>query len=66
MQVVSSTFHQVVKFPTPLGINEIRGERPAARDMSNLVVEPDEEKWGRSFTTIGASDQQELIDRSAK
>ncbi|XP_019256353.1 PREDICTED: uncharacterized protein LOC109234746 [Nicotiana attenuata] len=33
MKVVPSTYHQLLKFPTPDGIKQIRGDQPAAREM---------------------------------
>nr|XP_009624138.1 uncharacterized protein LOC104115254 [Nicotiana tomentosiformis] len=38
MKVVPSTYHQLLKFPTPEGIKRIRGDRPAAREMNAISV----------------------------
>ncbi|XP_070049119.1 uncharacterized protein [Nicotiana tomentosiformis] len=38
MKVVPSTYHQLLKFPTPEGIKRIRGDQPAAREMNAILV----------------------------
>ncbi|XP_070054550.1 uncharacterized protein [Nicotiana tomentosiformis] len=38
MKVVPSTYHQLLKFPTPKGIKQIRGDQPATREMSAILV----------------------------
>ncbi|XP_016439733.1 uncharacterized protein LOC107765581 [Nicotiana tabacum] len=38
MKVVPSTYHQLLKFPTPEGIKQIRGDQPAARKMNAILV----------------------------
>ncbi|XP_070054158.1 uncharacterized protein [Nicotiana tomentosiformis] len=37
-KVVPSTYHQLLKFPTPGGIKQIRGDQPAAREMNAISV----------------------------
>ncbi|XP_070035356.1 uncharacterized protein [Nicotiana tomentosiformis] len=37
MKVVPSTYHQLLKFPTPEGIKHIRGDHPAAREMWHVT-----------------------------
>nr|XP_016448396.1 PREDICTED: uncharacterized protein LOC107773501 [Nicotiana tabacum] len=34
MKVVPSTYHQLLKFPTPEGIKRIRGDQPPSREMN--------------------------------
>ncbi|XP_070047080.1 uncharacterized protein [Nicotiana tomentosiformis] len=38
MKVVPSTYHQLLKFPTPEGIKQIRGDQPATREMNAISV----------------------------
>ncbi|XP_070042644.1 uncharacterized protein [Nicotiana tomentosiformis] len=38
MRVVPSTNHQLLKFPIPKGIKQIRGDQPAAREMNAISV----------------------------
>ncbi|XP_070037108.1 uncharacterized protein [Nicotiana tomentosiformis] len=38
MKVVPSTYHQLLTFPTPEGIKQIRGDQPAAREMNAILV----------------------------
>ncbi|XP_070035057.1 uncharacterized protein [Nicotiana tomentosiformis] len=38
MKVVPSTYHQLLKFPMPEGIKQIRGDQPAAREMNAISV----------------------------
>ncbi|XP_070019738.1 uncharacterized protein [Nicotiana sylvestris] len=38
MKVVPSTYHQLLKFPTPEGIKYIRGDQPVAREMNAVIV----------------------------
>ncbi|XP_070057558.1 uncharacterized protein [Nicotiana tomentosiformis] len=38
IKVVPSTHHQLLKFPTPEGIKQIRGDQPAAREMNVISV----------------------------
>ncbi|XP_019230111.1 PREDICTED: uncharacterized protein LOC109211064 [Nicotiana attenuata] len=38
MKVVPSTYHQLLKFPTPDGIEQIRGDQPATREMNAILV----------------------------
>ncbi|XP_019240713.1 PREDICTED: uncharacterized protein LOC109220702 [Nicotiana attenuata] len=39
MKALPSTYHQLLKFSTPQGIKQIRGDQPAAREM-NSISEP--------------------------
>ncbi|XP_070057401.1 uncharacterized protein [Nicotiana tomentosiformis] len=38
MKVIPLTYHQLLKFPTPEGIQQIRGDQPAAREMNAISV----------------------------
>ncbi|XP_019266560.1 PREDICTED: uncharacterized protein LOC109243993 [Nicotiana attenuata] len=38
MKAVPSTYHQLLKFPTPEGIKQIIGDQPAAREMNAISV----------------------------
>ncbi|XP_070040130.1 uncharacterized protein [Nicotiana tomentosiformis] len=38
MEVVPSTYHQLLKFPMPEGIKQIKGDQPAAREMNAISV----------------------------
>ncbi|XP_070047524.1 uncharacterized protein [Nicotiana tomentosiformis] len=38
IKVVLSTYHQLLKFPTPEGIKQIKGDQPAAREMNAISV----------------------------
>ncbi|XP_075088365.1 uncharacterized protein LOC142170367 [Nicotiana tabacum] len=38
MKVVPSTYHQLLKFLTPKGIKQIRGDQPVAREMNAILV----------------------------
>ncbi|XP_019234987.1 PREDICTED: uncharacterized protein LOC109215381 [Nicotiana attenuata] len=38
MKAVPSTYHQLLKFPTPEGIKQIREDQPAAREMNTILV----------------------------
>ncbi|XP_070054369.1 uncharacterized protein [Nicotiana tomentosiformis] len=38
MKAVPSTYHQLLKFLTPEGIKQIRGDQPAEREMSAILV----------------------------
>ncbi|XP_070049409.1 uncharacterized protein [Nicotiana tomentosiformis] len=38
MKDVPSTYHQLLKFPTPEGIKQIRGDQPAAREINAISV----------------------------
>ncbi|XP_070034350.1 uncharacterized protein [Nicotiana tomentosiformis] len=44
MKDVPLTYHQLLKFPTPEGINQVRGDQPAARDMNAISVSQSKEK----------------------
>ncbi|XP_075101991.1 uncharacterized protein LOC142177401 [Nicotiana tabacum] len=48
MKVVPSTYHQSLKFSTPEGIKQIRGEQPAAREMNAISVSS---RKGKECTT---------------
>ncbi|XP_019258899.1 PREDICTED: uncharacterized protein LOC109237096 [Nicotiana attenuata] len=37
-KVVPSTYHQLLKFPTPKGIKQIRGDQSAAREMNEILA----------------------------
>ncbi|XP_019233664.1 PREDICTED: uncharacterized protein LOC109214225 [Nicotiana attenuata] len=36
IKVVPSTYHELLKFPTPEGIKQIRGDQPAAKEMNAI------------------------------
>nr|XP_016496327.1 PREDICTED: uncharacterized protein LOC107815284 [Nicotiana tabacum] len=38
MKDVPSAYHQLLKFPTPEGIKQIRGNQPVAREMNTISV----------------------------
>ncbi|XP_070047191.1 uncharacterized protein [Nicotiana tomentosiformis] len=38
MKVVPLTYHQLLKFLTPEGVKQIRGDQPAAREMNAILV----------------------------
>nr|XP_009760167.1 PREDICTED: uncharacterized protein LOC104212564 [Nicotiana sylvestris] len=38
MKVVPSIYHKLLKFPTPEGVKQIRGDQPAAREMNAIFV----------------------------
>ncbi|XP_070050908.1 uncharacterized protein [Nicotiana tomentosiformis] len=38
MKVLPSIYHQLLKFPTPEGIKQIRSDQPAAREMNVISV----------------------------
>ncbi|XP_070035311.1 uncharacterized protein [Nicotiana tomentosiformis] len=38
MKVVPSTYHQLLKFPNPEGIKQIKGDQPEAREMNAILV----------------------------
>ncbi|XP_070050039.1 uncharacterized protein [Nicotiana tomentosiformis] len=38
MKVVPLTYHQLLKFPTPEGIKQIRGDKPAGREMNTILI----------------------------
>ncbi|XP_070042754.1 uncharacterized protein [Nicotiana tomentosiformis] len=38
MKAVTSTYHQLLKFLTPEGIKQIRGDQPAAKEMNAISV----------------------------
>ncbi|XP_070057573.1 uncharacterized protein [Nicotiana tomentosiformis] len=38
MKVVPSTYHQLLKFPTPEGIKQIRGYQTATREMNTISI----------------------------
>ncbi|XP_070039499.1 uncharacterized protein [Nicotiana tomentosiformis] len=38
MKVVPLTYHQLLKFPTPEGIKQIRGDQPIAREMNAISI----------------------------
>ncbi|XP_070041050.1 uncharacterized protein [Nicotiana tomentosiformis] len=38
MKVVPSTYHQLMKFPTPGGIKQIRGDQPSVREMNAISI----------------------------
>nr|XP_016439931.1 PREDICTED: uncharacterized protein LOC107765760 [Nicotiana tabacum] len=38
MKAVPSTYHQLLKFPTPEGIKQIIGNQPAAKEMYAILV----------------------------
>ncbi|XP_070047044.1 uncharacterized protein [Nicotiana tomentosiformis] len=38
MKFVPSTYYQLLKFPTPEGIKQIRDDQPAAREMNAISV----------------------------
>ncbi|XP_017256291.1 uncharacterized protein LOC108225848 [Daucus carota subsp. sativus] len=40
LKAVPSTFHQVLKFPTPWGVQEIRGEQSMARECYKTCMKP--------------------------
>nr|XP_016488809.1 PREDICTED: uncharacterized protein LOC107808756 [Nicotiana tabacum] len=44
MKVVLSTYHQLLKFPTPEGIKQIKGDQPVAREMNVISVSSSKEK----------------------
>ncbi|XP_009593786.2 uncharacterized protein [Nicotiana tomentosiformis] len=44
MKVVPSTYHQLLKFPTPEGIKQIRGDQLAVREMNAVTIFSNKEK----------------------
>ncbi|XP_070032882.1 uncharacterized protein [Nicotiana tomentosiformis] len=44
MKVVPSTYHHLLKFPTPEGIKQIRGDQLAARELNAISVSSTKEK----------------------
>ncbi|XP_070040078.1 uncharacterized protein [Nicotiana tomentosiformis] len=38
IKVVPSTYHQLLKFPTPEEIKQIRGDQPVVREMNEIFV----------------------------
>ncbi|XP_070057356.1 uncharacterized protein [Nicotiana tomentosiformis] len=38
MKVVPSTYHQLLKFPTPKGIKQIREDQPVAKEMNAVSI----------------------------
>ncbi|XP_070046786.1 uncharacterized protein [Nicotiana tomentosiformis] len=38
MKVVPSTYHQLLKFPTPKGIKQLRGDQPVAREINTVSI----------------------------
>jgi hypothetical protein len=40
MRAVSSTYHQTIKFPTPWGVQEIRGDQEMAKECYTLAMKP--------------------------
>ncbi|XP_009630692.1 uncharacterized protein [Nicotiana tomentosiformis] len=38
MKVVPSIYHQLLKFPTPEGVKQIRGDQPATREMNSISI----------------------------
>ncbi|XP_009772653.1 uncharacterized protein [Nicotiana sylvestris] len=44
MRVVPSTYHQLLKFPMPQGIRQIRGDQPATREMNVILVSSSKQK----------------------
>ncbi|XP_070037874.1 uncharacterized protein [Nicotiana tomentosiformis] len=38
MKAIPSTYHQLLKFPMPGGIKQIRGDQPTAREMNAILV----------------------------
>ncbi|XP_017256033.2 uncharacterized protein LOC135147082 [Daucus carota subsp. sativus] len=40
LKAVPSTFHQVIKFPTPWGVQQIRGEQSTARECYKTCMKP--------------------------
>ncbi|XP_074293318.1 uncharacterized protein LOC141620309 [Silene latifolia] len=40
MKAVPSTYHQSLKLPTPLGVQEIRGDQNVARDSYKNALKP--------------------------
>ncbi|XP_070049975.1 uncharacterized protein [Nicotiana tomentosiformis] len=48
IKVVPSTYHQLLKFPTPEGTKKIRGDQPEAREMNAISVSSSK---GKEHTT---------------
>ncbi|XP_009614731.2 uncharacterized protein [Nicotiana tomentosiformis] len=44
MKAVPSTYHQLLKFPSPYEINRIRGDQPAAREMNTISISSSKRK----------------------
>ncbi|XP_070008348.1 uncharacterized protein [Nicotiana sylvestris] len=44
MKTMTSTYHQLLKFPTPEGIKQRRGDQPAAREMNAISVSSSKDK----------------------
>ncbi|XP_074271605.1 uncharacterized protein LOC141595538 [Silene latifolia] len=40
MKAIPSTYHQCLKFPTPWGVQEIRGDQEEARDCYKVAQKP--------------------------
>ncbi|XP_074297145.1 uncharacterized protein LOC141627829 [Silene latifolia] len=40
MKAIPSTYHQCLKFPTPLGVQEIRGDQEEAKDCYKVALKP--------------------------
>nr|MCH9869509.1 hypothetical protein [Serratia marcescens] len=60
LQVVASTFHLVIKFPTPSGMSECRGDQVMARTCYFLGVQ------GQEFTQQGVLTHKELSPERKK
>lgn len=38
MKVILSTYHQLLNFPTPVGIKQIRGDQPVERKINVVTL----------------------------
>ncbi|XP_074288892.1 uncharacterized protein LOC141614037 [Silene latifolia] len=47
MKAVPSTYHQSLKFPTPWGVQEIRGDQNVARDCYKNALKPTHSHWSK-------------------
>ncbi|XP_074374437.1 uncharacterized protein LOC141714840 [Apium graveolens] len=66
LQAVASTYHQVLKFPTPWGAQEIRGDQNMARDCYMTCLKPAVQHHGNEMPVATRTGPERLAEVDLK
>ena len=62
LEAVPSTYHQVVKFPTPWGVQQIHGDQSIARECYKTCLKPTMQYKGSNVPQIVSTDPEKLTE----
>ena len=62
LEAVPSTYHQVVKFPTPWGVQKIRGDQSIARECYKTCLKPTVQYKESNIPQVISTDPEKLTE----